>query len=65
MAFADKLVLTIDKIAEPSEELAVHEINGVPITTLKLEQFINAYTFSAEDGYRKETRGKKDQVAIN
>lgn len=39
-------------------------VGEVIVRTLKEEDFIKAYRFSAKDGYRRDQRGKKDSEII-
>ena len=60
IAFAKKSILTRDNICDPQKDIQTHNKNGILIKTLTKQAFINAYTFSSKDGYRKEKRGKND-----
>lgn len=60
IAFAKKSILTKDNICDPQKDIQTHNNNGILIKTLTKQAFINAYTFSSKDGYRKEKRGKND-----
>lgn len=44
----------------PAQELGRQEREGVPYYLLSLEQYEKVYMASAEDGYRREVRQKKD-----
>ncbi|MBP9667803.1 hypothetical protein KBD87_03275 [Candidatus Saccharibacteria bacterium] len=59
VAFAGSDILTRDRISRSVEAaLATIDVEHVAITTLKPESFLNAYEFSAKDGYRKNFRHK-------
>lgn len=63
VGFAAKDILIRDKIIKDYSELIKYkDINAY---TLTLEGFLRAYQFSLKDGYRNNTRGKKDQDIIN
>lgn len=66
ISFASSEILAKDGIAHSLNE-AVEEfiIDSVRIRTLKPEIFKKAYEFSAQDGYRKNVRGKMDSLVIN
>jgi hypothetical protein len=58
VGFASKNILIRDKIINDFSELVQYK-NGVALT-LTPEDFLKAYKFSVKDGYRINTRGKKD-----
>lgn len=62
VGFASKNILIKDKIINDYSEL-VHYKNEDAFT-LKPEDFLKAYKYSIKDGYRINTRGKKDQSII-
>ncbi|MBR5288331.1 MAG: hypothetical protein IKU34_07045 [Clostridia bacterium] len=45
-------------------DIAQRTDNGVPFQLLSLEQYLKVYTASAKDGYRINTRNKKDHEKI-
>lgn len=57
-------ILERDGIGKVVEDMRVVERGGQTVTTLSPEALIRAYEFSARDGYRKDMRGKKDEVTI-
>jgi hypothetical protein len=64
VAFADETVLVRDKVVAALEDITNRPLNGLKVRTLTPEQFKQAYSFSEKDGYRKNTRGKKDRHII-
>ena len=62
VGFASKNILIRDKIINDYSEL-VHYKNEDAFT-LKPEDFLKAYKYSIKDGYRINTRGKKDNSII-
>lgn len=58
VGFASKVILTRDKIINDFSELVQYKNNNA--FTLTPEDFLKAYKFSIKDGYRINTRGKKD-----
>lgn len=64
VAFAPETVLTRDGILDSLDEVVRTKFNDCDVKTLTPEQFKRAYIFSEKDGYRKNTRGKKDQEII-
>jgi hypothetical protein len=62
VGFASKNILVRDIIINDYKELVQYK-NGVALT-LKPEDFLKAYRFSVKDGYRINTRGKKDKEII-
>lgn len=62
VGFASKNILIRDKIINGYSEL-VHYKNEDAFT-LKPEDFLKAYKYSIKDGYRINTRGKKDNSII-
>ncbi|MDP4009718.1 MAG: hypothetical protein Q8P53_01900 [Candidatus Shapirobacteria bacterium] len=60
IAFTKKSILIKDNICDPKKDIQIHHKEGILIKTLNKQAFINAYTFSSKDGYRKEKRGKND-----
>lgn len=60
VAFAEKSVLTDDKICDPKKNAVKVIVDGIEVNTLKPGVFIKAYTFSSTDGYRIEKRGDSD-----
>ncbi len=65
VAFAGESVLVRDNIVNSLDNLITTEITGLTVRTLTPRQFKKAYSFSVNDGYRTEARGKKDQIAID
>lgn len=65
VAFAKKSILAKDNICDPQKDIETYNKNGLSVKTLSKQSFINAYTFSSKDGYRKEKRGKNDLDIIN
>lgn len=66
VAFADSQILIRDKIAASVRDATqTIEVNNTKIRTLKPKAFLEAYEFSALDGYRKEIRNKKDGTVIS
>ena len=47
-----------------TEDIDVHEINGVRFLLLSLEQYLAVYKKSSKDGYRVNVRQKKDADKI-
>ncbi len=45
-------------------EINILSVDGINFKLLSLPQFLKVYTASSKDGYRKETRGKKDADKI-
>lgn len=64
VAFAKQSILIEDDICQPSDAIIV-EKEGIEIRTLTAKDFLKAYQFSIKDGYRTESRGKKDQQIID
>ncbi len=65
VAFADVNILVRDNITDSVDAaIQIQKIEGAEIKTLKPEVFLEAYKFSARDGYRRGTRKKKDDVVI-
>lgn len=65
VAFADVNILVRDGIAKSVDDaIQTLEVDGVKIRTLKPEVFLKNYEFSALDGYRRNTRKKKDDEVI-
>lgn len=62
VGFASKDILIRDKIINNFSELVQYK--NKKAFTLTLEGFLKAYQFSVKDGYRINTRGKKDQDII-
>lgn len=62
IGFASKNILIRDKIINDYSELVQYKNEDA--ITLKPEGFLNAYKFSANDGYRVNTRDKKDKEII-
>lgn len=60
--FASKNILIRDKIINDYSELVQYKNKDA--FTLTPEGFLKAYKFSIKDGYRINTRGKKDQDII-
>ncbi len=59
VGFASKNILIRDKIINNFSELVQYK-NNKGIFILTPESFFKAYRFSVKDGYRINTRGKKD-----
>lgn len=47
-----------------TEDIDVHEVNGVRFLLLSLEQYLAVYKKSSKDGYRVNVRQKKDADKI-
>ena len=47
-----------------TEDIEVHELDGVSFMLLSLEQYLAVYRQSSKDGYRVNVRQKKDAVKI-
>ncbi|MFA6076467.1 MAG: hypothetical protein WC735_00095 [Candidatus Paceibacterota bacterium] len=62
VGFASKNILIRDKIINDYSELVQYKNTNA--LTLMPEGFLKAYKFSVKDGYRINTRGKKDQDII-
>ena len=62
VGFASKNILIRDKIIKDFSELVQYKKEDA--LTLISEDFLKAYKFSVEDGYRINTRGKKDKDII-
>lgn len=62
VGFASKNILIRDKIINDFSELIQYK--NTDAFTLTPEDFLKAYKFSAKDGYRINTRGKKDEEVI-
>lgn len=63
VGFAAKSILMNDGIIEDYKELVKYR--NVNAYTLTAAGFVKAYEFSLKDGYRLNTRSKKDQEIIN
>jgi len=64
-SFASKDILVRDNIVQSLKNATSDiEVGDITITTLKPGVFKSAYEFSEQDGYRKNTRGKKDRTVI-
>ncbi|HBB49452.1 TPA: hypothetical protein DEQ22_00380 [Candidatus Nomurabacteria bacterium] len=63
VGFASKNILIRDKIINDYSELIQYKNTNA--LTLKPEDFLVAYKFSIKDGYRINTREKKDKDIIN
>lgn len=64
VAFAEETVLIRDKVLGTLDEIVDIRVGGLTIRTLSPSSFIQAYLFSEKDGYRKDSRGKKDRAII-
>ena len=62
VGFASKNILLRDKIINDFSELVQYKNKDA--FTLIPEDFLKAYKFSVKDGYRVDTRGKKDTDII-
>jgi len=62
--FSNYGILTRDGIADPEGDVVSVTVDGVEVKTLKPEAFLRAYEFSVKDGYREQSRGKKDAFVI-
>jgi hypothetical protein len=62
VGFASKIILIRDKIISDYSELVQYKNKNA--LTLTPEDFLKAYKFSVKDGYRINTRGKKDEDII-
>jgi hypothetical protein len=62
VGFASINILIRDKIINDYLELVQYKNKNA--FTLSAEDFLRAYRFSAKDGYRINTRGKKDEKII-
>ena len=47
-----------------TEDIEMHEVDGVRFMLLSLEQYLAVYQKSSKDGYRVNVRQKKDAVKI-
>lgn len=63
--FAKHGILTRDEVADPTKDFVTTIFHGVEVYTLTPEAFLKTYEFSVKDGYRKQSRGKKDAVVID
>jgi len=63
VGFASKEILMRDKIISVYSKLVKYK--DTYALTLTPEDFLNAYKFSVKDGYRINTRNKKDKDIIN
>jgi hypothetical protein len=63
VGFASKNILLRDNIIDDFSELIQYK--DTDAFTLKPEDFLKAYIFSINDGYRINTRNKKDEDIIN
>lgn len=63
VGFASRNILIRDKIINDFSELVQYKNEDA--LTLSPESFLKAYKFSLQDGYRINTRNKKDQDIIN
>lgn len=63
VGFGKKSDLIRDGIIKDYTELVFADVFGA--LTLTPESFLKAYTFSKDDGYRREVRGKKDEETIS
>lgn len=64
VAFAEDTILLRDGIIESFNDLNNINCGNTIVQTLSPESFVKAYVFSEKDGYRKNSRGKKDEVII-
>lgn len=65
VAFADSHILIRDGITKSIEDATqTWTIGDVELRTLRPEVFLRVYEFSVNDGYRRESRGKKDSEVI-
>src|SRR3989339_625552 len=62
VGFASKEILIRDKIINNYKKLIQYKNKDA--FTLSPEDFLKAYKFSIKDGYRIDTRGKKDESII-
>ena len=62
VGFASKNILIKNKIINDFSELVQYK--NINALTLTPEDFLKAYRFSVKDGYRINTRGKKDTEII-
>jgi ASC-1-like (ASCH) protein len=62
VGFASKNILIRDKIINNFSDLVKYKNTNA--LTLTMEGFLKAYKFSIKDGYRVNTRGKKDKEII-
>lgn len=62
VGFASKEILIRDKIIDDYLELIQYK--NLDVLTLAPESFLKAYRFSEKDGYRINTRNKKDKDII-
>lgn len=63
VGFASKDILIRDQIINDYSELVKYKDTNA--YTLTPKSFLRAYQFSLQDGYRIDTRGKKDQDVID
>ncbi|CAN5162782.1 hypothetical protein BH09PAT1_BH09PAT1_0630 [soil metagenome] len=64
VALAPQSILERDGIGDLETDVTELTYQGIPIRTLFPQTFLKAYEFSAKDGYRRDTRGKKDSEII-
>lgn len=64
VAFAQETVLTRDGILDSISKVIYVVIDNITIRTLTARDFLAAYRYSVKDGYRIESRGKKDAEII-
>jgi hypothetical protein len=62
--FAAVSILKRDDILNGPDDIVTIKTPQGPFKTLTAESFKRAYSFSIKDGYRRDIRGKKDQVII-
>jgi hypothetical protein len=62
--FAAESILVRDGIIDSPAGIVTVQTPQGRIRTLTAESFRRAYSFSVKDGYRRDTRGKKDEAII-
>ena len=66
VGFAGESILIRDGISIPeSQDIIWTTVSGASVRTLSAKAFRRVYRFSVHDGYRIETRGKKDAEIIS
>jgi hypothetical protein len=64
VSFAGENILIRDHILNDLTQTVSVDVGSIRVRTLRLADFRTAYLFSSKDGYRRETRGKKDMDVI-
>jgi len=63
--FASDSILVRDGIVSSLDEVVSVTAASLTVRTLSREALIRAYEYSMQDGYRKDQRGKNDQMIID